>query len=155
MTTNIEEYLRKMAVNQKLAIEASEKVINATLMQMYKKIIDRTPVGNPALWNPPVWPKGYTPGQLKASWSLSFNNVQYSTNGKFASGDQIVAGHGISLSVTNSSTNKTAAISNNQPYAERIEYGSWSTQAPAGMMRVTVAEYTSLIDSNAAKYRIR
>ncbi len=153
MTTNIEAYLAKMEVNKKIALAACEKTINATLLEMYKKIVDRTPVGDPSLWKSSP-PANYTPGHLKASWALSFDNVIRNGEGRFASASQLTEGHGISLSVTNSTTGKTAAISNSAVYAERIEYGSWSTQAPAGMMRITIAEYTDIIGHNAAKYRI-
>lgn len=36
-------------------------------------------------------------------------------------------------------------IKNDQPYAYRIEYGSWSTQAPYGMMRRAVFSFPSLL----------
>jgi hypothetical protein len=32
----------------------------------------------------------------------------------------------------------SAHLTNNMPYARRIEYEGWSNQAPAGMLRVTV-----------------
>lgn len=152
--SNASEYLAKMKVNQALALEACEKTINATVLSMYKKIIDRTPVGNPALWHPPYWPKDYTPGKLKASWSISFNNSQRDTSGQFASSEQITGNNGLSLKIENLNSTKTIAISNNQPYAQRVENG-WSTQAPTGMMKITVAEYTDIIGTNAAKYRIK
>lgn len=37
-------------------------------------------------------------------------------------------------------------ISNNLPYARRLEYEGWSKQAPAGMVRVTVEEYGQIIN---------
>ena len=36
-------------------------------------------------------------------------------------------------------------VTNNLPYARRLEYDGWSKQAPAGMVRVTVAEYQQII----------
>lgn len=36
----------------------------------------------------------------------------------------------------------TVIISNNQPYAEFIEYGGWSNQAPFGVLRVAIASVT-------------
>lgn len=35
-------------------------------------------------------------------------------------------------------------IHNDLPYAQRVEYG-WSTQAPEGMMRITIKDLPSLI----------
>lgn len=152
---NNDTYFLKMKTNEKLVIEACSKVINATLLEMYKRVIDRTPIGNPSLWHPPIWPKGYMPGQLKESWGLSFNNTQRNLLGQFQSSEQNLATSGINLSVTNSNNGKTAAIYNNQPYAYRVEYGSWSTQAPQGMLRITIAEYPDLMKSNTLKYRIK
>ena len=153
MATNYEEFLKKFKENQQLVLNACKKTIDATVLDMYKKIIDRTPVGNPALWHPPYWPKGYTPGQLKSSWQISFNGIQRATTGRFASSSQTLAGGGVSLKVDSGNKN-VVVISNPQPYAARIEYGSWSSQAPAGMMRITVAEFVSINDHNAAQYRI-
>ena len=152
-TTNIQAYLKSMKANEQKALEASEKIINATVLQMYKNIIDRTPVGNPSLWSYPA-PKGYDPGTLKASWHISFGSNMRNTKGQFTSGSQLSGSGGLSLKVKGSDTNQTVSIYNNQLYAQRVENG-WSTQAPQGMMRISVAEYTSILDKNAARYRIK
>ncbi len=152
-STNLTQFLLKYKANQQLALQASQKTINATLLNMYKRIVDRTPVGDPTLWK---WPahSDYQPGTLRDSWQLSFNGQQRATNGQFASTSQILETHGLSLKVGNSSK-QFATISNPQPYAQRVENG-WSVhQAPQGMMRVTVSEFTSIIDEEANKYRIR
>src|SRR5579872_4094023 len=39
-----------------------------------------------------------------------------------------------------STEGNTITILNKQPYAYRVEYGQWSTQAPEGMMRRAVME---------------
>lgn len=41
-------------------------------------------------------------------------------------------------------------LTNNLPYAERLEYG-WSNQAPQGMVRVNVARFNTLLEEEAAK----
>lgn len=150
--TNIEQYLKSLKANQQLALDASAKTINSTLLEMYKKIVDRTPVGDPSLWN---WPahSDYKPGTLRASWQLSFNGVQRNVAGQFSSTAQVLGNNGLSFKVGNGKA-QVAVISNPMPYAQRVETG-WSTQAPQGMMRITVAEFTSLIDANAAKYRTK
>ena len=43
-------------------------------------------------------------------------------------------------------------LTNNLPYAERLEYG-WSNQAPQGMVRVNVARFNTLLEEEAAKVR--
>ena len=42
----------------------------------------------------------------------------------------------------------TIYLVNNLPYAVRLEYG-WSKQAPAGMVRITAAEFQSIVDDAA------
>ena len=43
-------------------------------------------------------------------------------------------------------------LTNNLPYAERLEYG-WSNQAPSGMVRVNVARFNTLLEEEARKVR--
>ncbi len=150
MVTNTKEYLAQMEKNKVLVLNACEKIINATALDLYKKIIDRTPVGDPTLWKS-VAPANYIPGTLKKSWNLSFNGIQRNTLGQFASGEQITTGHGLSLKL--GSETQKLTISNNQPYAERIENG-WSTQAPNGMVKVSVSEFPELIAMNVARYKV-
>jgi hypothetical protein len=76
------------------------------------RVVKRTPVGNPALWNYPA-PSNYNPGTLKSSWEIDWDRRA----GKI----------------------KSAEVHNDQPYAIRVENG-WSTQAPYGMMRITFRE---------------
>lgn len=152
MDSSTEEFLKKFKENQQIALDASAKIVNATVLEMYKKIIDRTPIGDPTLWK---WPahSDYTPGTLRASWQLSFNGQQRSAGGQFSSSSQTLGNGGIVFKI-GSGAKTSIAISNPQPYAQRVETG-WSTQAPSGMMRITIFEYSSLIDQNAAKYRVK
>lgn len=39
-------------------------------------------------------------------------------------------------------------VTNSLPYAQRLEYG-YSKQAPAGMVRITVAEFQTMVDAAA------
>ena len=41
-------------------------------------------------------------------------------------------------------------FTSNLPYAERLEYG-WSEQAPAGMVRVSVASWQSIVEDEIRK----
>ena len=112
------------------SIEKTHLAVGNTVIkaanELYKKIIDYTPVGNPELWHPPYWPPGYIPGTLKASWIID---------------------------VTKGGVDTEIRISNKQPYAYRVEYG-WSTQAPVGMMRRANLEYPILIGRTAQEFKI-
>lgn len=54
--------------------------------------------------------------------------------------------------ITNAPGWDTFTLTNNLPYAERLEYG-WSKQAPVGMVRVNIARFQQLINEEAAKVR--
>lgn len=43
-------------------------------------------------------------------------------------------------------------LTNNLPYAQRLEYG-WSKQAPTGVLRVNVVRFQQLLNEEAAKVR--
>lgn len=54
--------------------------------------------------------------------------------------------------ITNSPNWYQFTLTNNLPYAERLEYG-WSKQAPVGMVRVNITRFQQLLNEEAAKVR--
>lgn len=54
--------------------------------------------------------------------------------------------------ITNAPGWDTFTLTNNLPYAERLEYGR-SKQAPTGIVRVNVIRFQQLINEEAAKVR--
>lgn len=153
MKTNYKQFLKKYKQNQQKVLDASANTVNATMFEMYGKIVSRTPVGNPSLWHYPVH-KDYDPGTLRNSWNISFNGTIRNSIGQFSSSSKLEANGGISFKLDSNNKDKGAVISNAQPYALRVEAG-WSTQAPQGMMRITVAEYQNIINSNVSRYKIK
>jgi hypothetical protein len=76
-------------------------------------------------------------GAFRASWRISFNEPREDvTNGRPPpnpiSGASFRWPKGFKLG-------DTIIISNNQPYADIIEYAGWSNQAPYGVLRVAIA----------------
>ncbi len=76
-------------------------------------------------------------GAFRASWRISFNNVRADvTEGRTplnpVRGAAFHWPSGFKLG-------DTIYVSNAQPYAELIEYGAWSSQAPSGVLRVAEA----------------
>lgn len=78
-------------------------------------------------------------GAYRASWRVSFNVAR----------EDVTKGHVPEAPIRGASfrwpkgfkLGDDVIISNNQPYAERLEYG-WSKQAPFGVLRVAVASVT-------------
>jgi hypothetical protein len=121
VTTNYAQWQATFEKQAKATLQKATRIQQEAAQMLFENIVKRTPVGNPALWNPPIWPRNYTPGQLKASWKIEIM------------GD-------------------TVEISNDQPYAERVENG-WSSQAPAGMMKISLLEWNSLLEQASRRVR--
>lgn len=79
-------------------------------------------------------------GRFRANWNFSVGAPDYgvtpSTN---QARGQTEAAKALSVQV-----GTIAYLSNGLPYARRLENG-WSKQAPAGMVRTTVAEFNAIV----------
>lgn len=128
---------KHLAVQKKVAID------------LFGKIIEKNPVGNPDLWKesslPP--PKGYVGGRSRANWAISIKKP-----GKTASADakpedgvyheQEISGTQEAAGFAAMATAKpggTIWIFNNVRYIGALEDGH-SGQAPVGMVKVALAE---------------
>ena len=113
-----------------------EKVVRGTLLKLAERIIKRSPVANPSTWKKPR--KGYVGGRFRNNWQASVNTINFAAN---ESPDRSGAASTTKAKrVTDSlEIGATFYLSNNLPYAQRLEYG-WSDQAPSGMIRLSVAE---------------
>ena len=119
-TTNFSEWQSKFTGQCEIIVKADREVFFAACTELFDRIVERTPIGNPSLWKPPYWPKDYTPGALREAWGIEY-------------------------------TNNSVTIFNDKPYAYRVETG-WSSQAPSGMMRISVMEFPSTLDEMNRKY---
>lgn len=155
---SFEKWLATMKDHQKKTLEACEKTINTSIREMGEKLIERTPLGDPSLWHYPA-PKGYHPGTLRASWEFNTRGVGRDVKtGKFKSQSNTTGNEsnleqwaGIKLQTP---APQAVTIANRQPYAWRVEYGSWSTQAPQGMLRITLLEYNGILEKNTRRNKL-
>jgi len=129
MAKSFSEQIRRFAEKTNDTID---NVVADYAVGVSSAIIQRTPVGNPSLWEGKA-PPGYVGGTARANWIPSIGQPQTSA-----------------IESTDDPSSKVTAIkeqiagnvfylTNNVPYIERLEYG-WSTQAPKGMMRVSLRE---------------
>lgn len=91
-------------------------------------------------------------GRFKGNWDYGVTtmpNTQYSTN-------DLVGNTSIRRVQTKTANVNMAGnvhyITNNLPYAERLENG-WSRQAPHGMVRLTTMRFQSIVDAAARAIR--
>src|SRR4051812_34763497 len=87
-------------------------------------------------------------GRLRGNWQVGLNAP---VTGQLARTDK--SGE-VTISAGRSVLNGAKAggiifLSNNVPYAQRIEFG-WSKQAPAGIVRITVARFQTMLDKAVA-----
>ena len=140
----------------------TEKMVRGTIIGCASRIIKRTPVGNPELWlynNNGVYvdyiayrgePEGYIGGTLRGNWQPSIGSpITTEVERVDKSGATVTAD--IKREGQRLNIGQVFYMSNNLPYAARIEYDSWSTQAKAGMMRIEVLETAAAIQANRMK----
>ena len=130
------------------AKENADLVVRAIAQELFGRIIAQSPVGNPDLWkHPENAPPGYTGGRFKSNWLCSVGSIP--------------AGTTLAIDVTGVTTRMEAEVLgakagdiiylvNNLPYARKIEYGH-SKQAPAGLVRLEIANFNSTVDKAASE----
>lgn len=119
------------------APEYIDTVIRRTVIEAGRRVIMRSPVGDGKYWKRPP-PPGYVGGRFRGNWQYGFNA---SPSGELDAVDMSGAGTLSSLVRAALSSPGTGVhyITNNLPYAERIENG-WSRQAPQGVVGLTEIE---------------
>jgi hypothetical protein len=123
---------------------AVHKVTRAVLEEISWRLIYRSVVGNPELWHPPYWPKGYVPGHFKANWQLG---KDVAPTGTIDGQDKMGAA---TLDRMRKSIGRWPAghvyyFVNNVPYASLLETGLHSTQVPPqGIVGLTRMEFPQI-----------
>lgn len=111
------------------AEKAAEAVFRGTAIDLFTRIIKRTPIDT---------------GRLRGNWQAALNQpILTETNNK--------ANRALSQAGTVTKEAKTTDsiyLTNNLPYAGEIEDGH-SKQAPYGMVKLTIAEFKYLVDRRA------
>lgn len=116
----------------KEAPEQARTVVRKVSTDVLTKVVLRSPVDT---------------GRFRANWATSFGAPSYRVTA-----DVDPTGQGAILrgrsTINRAYGDYDIFITNSLPYAQRLEYG-YSKQAPAGMVRITVAEWQALVDARA------
>ena len=119
--------------------EATKRNLNDTVrgvvLELGTRIVQRSPVDT---------------GKFRGNWQLTVGGPDIRTNEPF---DKQALGSAPSAGTFDrwkgeigaATIGSTFYITNSLPYARKLEYEGWSSQAPAGMVRVTVVEYGQII----------
>jgi len=133
---------------ERIAGDRMDQVVRGTLLDLSRRIVLRTPVGNPSLWQGPP-PPGYTGGQARGNWQASIGSpASGTTEATDKSGTATIAGI---AGKTQQAPGNVWYLTNNLPYVgSALEYGS-STQAPTGMVRISLRELDQSIDDQISR----
>jgi hypothetical protein len=145
MAADNAQFRRNFAAIMERAGEKKDKLAVMLAMEVLRRLIDGSPVGNASLWkNPASAPEGYVGGRFKANWQVEYGGPDLSNSlppDSFGSGSM---GRG-KTKVQQWNVTGKLFITNSMPYCKRIEYDSWSQQAPAGVVRITVKNFKQLV----------
>ena len=139
---DIRKFAEKAAAN-------TNDVIAGTCLDLSRRIILRTPVDT---------------GQARWGWIPTIGTPSSSkTDGSDKSGAKRI--NEVSVTSANAPGN-IFFLTNNMPYINKLEYGGYpspsptgktasgySTQAPSGMVRVTIREFNQIVDKQAAEVK--
>lgn len=113
-----------------------ELVMRQVSMGLFRTIIKESPVDT---------------GRFKLNWQASGPTPASGIVDGVDKSGEIAIGKMVNF-VTTTSTWQELTLTNNLPYAQRLEYG-WSKQAPAGVVRINVARFNTLLAEEAAKVK--
>lgn len=136
-TTDLSNFCHKEAPQKTGAI------IRGVIFEIGDRLIQRSPVGDPKNWKSPP-PPGYVGGHFRGNWQYSYGSpIETETDRIDSAGRATLA-----ALKTGAMVSKVAGvhwISNNLPYAERLENG-WSGQAlPGGIVGLTEMEFPQIV----------
>jgi hypothetical protein len=147
--TNLEDFEVDLTTFFEKTVPAAHLALQKKIaLDLLRKIVLRTPVGNPDLWKAERAPPGYVGGRARANWQVSIN-VEPGAAAKDDRDKQgtatISQGEAAILGLTQ--PGGVIWLFNNVPYILRLENG-WSTQAPQGMLRLAIAELEAGLNSD-------
>lgn len=125
-------------------------VARKVMFELGKSVIEMSPVGNPTLWKEKA-PKGYVGGRFRGNWQFAIGAPPV---GELATIDPTGAQTlgALGAAVADVKMGDTGYVVNNLQYSVALEYGH-STQAPAGMVRVTLERFNAFVAFAAQEAR--
>lgn len=128
-----------------------EKAVRYAGLLAAQGVVMMSPVGNPDLWKSKP-PPGYVGGRFRANWTFGEGQADLSTSEQIdPSGAQTLSR--LQGEIAAAQVGTVWYLANSLPYAYRLEFEGWSSQAPAGFVRVTAADLARRVEAYAAKLR--
>jgi len=125
------------------------EIIRESAADLFEEIIHRTPVGDPSLWKSKP-PADYIPGNLQSNWQCTLGTPA-SGMWSFENKSAEATISAMKSVIADANVENGIFLTNLLPYAARIEYGAHSTQAPQGMVRISIAQFQHIFTKAVAK----
>lgn len=125
------------------------KVLQAGTLEIFSELIRVSPVGNASLWAKPPRTTDYIGGRFRNNWQTSIGAPSSGFNDSPDSNGALSKAMAMSV-IPRIDFNDTVWIVNNLPYAIALENGS-STQAPRGIVKLTVKRWNRAVNAAAKK----
>lgn len=113
-----------------------EKVMRQVSIKLFSAIIKASPVDT---------------GRFRMNWMASGGTPAFGVTDATDKSGNAAIGNATSF-VLNATDWRDFTLTNNLPYAQRLEYG-WSQQAPAGVVRTNISRFQQLINEEANKVK--
>ena len=120
-----------------------QAVNREVLLEIGRRLVDRSPIGNPLFWKHPPH-KGYSPGHFLLNWQVGIDTVPTT----------VISGTDTSRDAAKERLSRlgrwtvghTYHFVNNAPYADALENGHSKTQCPpGGMVMLTTLEFQQIV----------
>lgn len=118
---------------------------------LFSAVIKGSPVGDPDLWKSKP-PKGYVGGRFRANWMCSKQAMSKVVSDEIDPSGSSTISEMINI-VSGSRPEDSLHLTNSLPYAQRLEYKAHSKQALAGMVRINVARFKTILRKKLAEMR--
>ena len=137
------------------SIEEVERIRKSVIIELFSSVIMDTPVGNPDNWNmteaqrDAARASGYVGGSLRGNWIISSGAPNTGTVEVVDPSGAKTVQNVQQFASTLTPTQSSVFLSNNLPYAYRVEFDGWShTQAPEGMVRKNFIRVSQNLKAN-------
>lgn len=127
--------------DKKFSRESAGKILGI-VFELDRRLVEKSPVGNPTLWkNPGAAPPGYVGGTFSANWQYGFNHIP---SGTLDTTDSAASQAKVMGDADIANYRGIHYLVNNMVYSERLEDGH-STQAKEGVLHVTAMEFEDVV----------
>lgn len=131
-----EQFRRDFARLLQKAGEKADLVVRKTALDLQSSMIEMSPVDT---------------GRFKGNWQCGVGSVNTATDAPEDTSGAAAIGRTQTV-LEGWKPGQTITLSNSLPYARRLEYG-WSKQAPGGMVRLTVANFSIALGNAVAELK--